>query len=371
MLLNLDSLVSKYNLKIKGIIHVGAHVGEEVHIYKKNFGNEINIHLFEPQKEYFQILQEKFVKTKNINIYNFGCGDSKQSLQINKASNKGESSSLLNPKLHLDLHPEVEFIGKESIQVDRLDEFKISDSNYIFNFFKKFNIPTLALNNSCITVDEYQNQLKKPPSIKQHYYFIEKLDYFYHKTFPDLTISCGITHKEDKIHKNFKNVSPIYRENLKVKQDEKKKTCMIMLSGASNLKSFIDLSFIDDEIIFLNKPDYIKENKNTKFVSKVHDNIEYLNKADYFIINSGYSAISEAIFMKKPMITMPINNHSEQWLNAKKVEDKNYGLLANLSNLEEKYKEFSTNFSYYRASLNNKENEINGSEEIADLLMKF
>jgi len=131
MLLNLDSLVSKYNLKIKGIIHVGAHVGEEVHIYKKNFGNEINIHLFEPQKEYFQILQEKFVKTKNINIYNFGCGDSKQSLQINKASNKGESSSLLNPKLHLDLHPEVEFIGKESIQVDRLDEFKISDSNYI------------------------------------------------------------------------------------------------------------------------------------------------------------------------------------------------------------------------------------------------
>lgn len=247
----------------------------------------------------------------------------------------------------------------------------ISDSNYIFNFFKKFNIPTLALNNSCITVDEYQNQLKKPPSIKQHYYFIEKLDYFYHKTFPDLTISCGITHKEDKIHKNFKNVSPIYRENLKVKQDEKKKTCMIMLSGASNLKSFIDLSFIDDEIIFLNKPDHIKENKNTKFVSKVHDNIEYLNKADYFIINSGYSAISEAIFMKKPMITMPINNHSEQWLNAKKVEDKNYGLLANLSNLEEKYKEFSTNFSHYRASLNNKENEINGSEEIADLLMKF
>ena len=75
--------------------------------------------------------------------------------------------------------------------------------------------------------------------------------------------------------------------------------------------------------------------------------------------------------MKKPMITMPINNHSEQWLNAKKVEDKNYGLLANLSNLEEKYHEFSVNFMDYRASLNNKKDEINGSEEIADLLIKF
>lgn len=35
MLLQLDSLVDKYNLKIKGIIHVGAHIGEEVPAYKK------------------------------------------------------------------------------------------------------------------------------------------------------------------------------------------------------------------------------------------------------------------------------------------------------------------------------------------------
>ncbi len=250
-------------------------------------------------------------------------------------------------------------------------EIIISDSNYVFNFLKKFKIPTLALNNSCITIDEYKKHSKKPNSIKNHYYFIEKLDYFYHKTFPDLTISCGITHREDVNHKNFKNVSPIYRENLKIKKDEKKKTCMIMLSGASNLKSFIDLSFINDEIIFLNKPDNFKVSKNIKFLSKLHDNLEYLNKADYFIMNSGYSAITEAIHMKKPMITMPINNHSEQWLNAKKVEDKNYGLLANLSNLEEKYHEFSVNFMDYRASLNNKKDEINGSEEIADLLIKF
>ena len=47
------------------------------------------------------------------------------------------------------------------------------------------------------------------------------------------------------------------------------------------------------------------------------------------------------------------------------------GLLANLSNLEEKYHEFSVNFMDYRASLNNKKDEINGSEEIADLLIKF
>lgn len=131
MLLHLDSLVDKYNLKIKGIIHVGAHIGEEVPAYKKNFGDAVNIHLFEPQKKYFNILEDKFINTKNVSLYNFGCGDSKQTLEINQASNEGESSSILNPKLHLDLHPEVEFTGKEIIQVEKLDEFKITDSNYI------------------------------------------------------------------------------------------------------------------------------------------------------------------------------------------------------------------------------------------------
>ena len=131
MLLNLDSLVSKYKLKVNGIIHVGAHIGQEVSIYKKNFGNEIIIHLFEPQSKYFSILQDKFKESENIKIYNYGCGEFNQSLEINQASNEGESSSILNPKLHLDLHPEVKFTGKESIQVKKLDDFKIADSNFI------------------------------------------------------------------------------------------------------------------------------------------------------------------------------------------------------------------------------------------------
>ena len=131
MLLDIDSLVYKYKLKINGIIHVGAHVGEEVPSYIKNFGNNISIHLFEPQKKYFRILEDKFKENMNVKIYNFGCGEIKQSLEINQASNDGESSSILNPKLHLDLHPEVQFIGKEIIQVEKLDDFKISDSNFI------------------------------------------------------------------------------------------------------------------------------------------------------------------------------------------------------------------------------------------------
>jgi len=155
MLLHLDSLVAKYNLKVKGIIHVGAHIGEEVSAYKKNFGNEIKINLFEPQKKYFHILEDKFKKTKNINLYNFGCGDSKQTLEINKASNEGESSSILSPKLHLDLHPEVKFSGKEIIEVEKLDEFKITDSNYISIDVQGYELRVLKGSNETLQYLDY------------------------------------------------------------------------------------------------------------------------------------------------------------------------------------------------------------------------
>ena len=123
-----------------------------------------------------------------------------------------------------------------------------------------------------------------------------------------------------------------------------------MMSGASNLKKPLDLSFISDQIIFLNSQSNYSDTKNFKTYSKIHDNLTLLNSADYFIINSGYSAITEAIFMKKPMISIPIENHSEQWLNAK-IEDNNYGLISSLANLKETYKKFSKNFEEYQNSL--------------------
>ncbi len=44
MLIPLNYLIQKYNLDISGISHIGAHVGQEVEIYKEN--NIDNIYLF-------------------------------------------------------------------------------------------------------------------------------------------------------------------------------------------------------------------------------------------------------------------------------------------------------------------------------------
>lgn len=57
MLINLEQLKNKYRIEVKGIAHIGAHVGSEVESYLKLFG-EIPIHLFEPQKNIFKELKK-------------------------------------------------------------------------------------------------------------------------------------------------------------------------------------------------------------------------------------------------------------------------------------------------------------------------
>jgi FkbM family methyltransferase len=131
MLLNLKILVKKYKIKTSGVIHIGAHEGEEVEAYQQIFGMDIPIHLFEPNKKYFEIIKSKYRDSKNIKFYEYGCGEEPQDLELNIASNDGASSSILEPKLHLEIHPDVEFTSKEVIEVRTLDSFNIIDSNFL------------------------------------------------------------------------------------------------------------------------------------------------------------------------------------------------------------------------------------------------
>lgn len=132
MLLSLTDLIQKYSLKITGVIHVGAHFGEEVAEYNKN-GIKAII-LIEPCAPAFKKLQNKFAGYHHIHLVNCAIaavdGEAKM---FTEQANQGQSNSLLQPMRHLQHYPDIQFKSTEQVKVHRLDSIMAavnSCSNY-------------------------------------------------------------------------------------------------------------------------------------------------------------------------------------------------------------------------------------------------
>jgi hypothetical protein len=121
MMFDYDDIVQKYNVKLKGVIHVGGHVGEEIPLYKQQTNN---IHIFEPLKECFDQIDN------TVNKYNIALGSSKDILEFNVANNH-QSSSFLKPKTHLTEHTWVTFNHKRFVEIATLDSYGITDCNFL------------------------------------------------------------------------------------------------------------------------------------------------------------------------------------------------------------------------------------------------
>jgi len=130
MLINFTNLKRKYNMNIKGIVHIGAHYGEEIQEYVNN-GIQ-NITVFEPLSNNFKVLYERLENVNaDIQGYQVALGNKKGTAIMYLSSNEAQSSSILKPKEHLEHHPDVTFDGTEEVEVDLLDNFNIHGANFM------------------------------------------------------------------------------------------------------------------------------------------------------------------------------------------------------------------------------------------------
>src|SRR6186713_553860 len=132
MLLNLTSLVKKFSLKISGVIHVGAHFGEECDEYSQL--SIKNIVLIEPCAKAFTILKQKFGAHHHIRLFNCACGSTNGTGHMfTETFNKGQSNSLLRPSNHLRYYPEIKFDGSEEVRICRLDSLGLDNKYNMIN----------------------------------------------------------------------------------------------------------------------------------------------------------------------------------------------------------------------------------------------
>jgi len=119
MLIKLDWLIREYDLDIQGVIHIGAHHGQEYEAYADH--GVQNMMFFEPVKSTYTELVNRLPKSKNIKTYNIALGNEVGVRDMNIENHKGQSNSFLEPGTHLELRPDIQFTGKEEVRIAKLD----------------------------------------------------------------------------------------------------------------------------------------------------------------------------------------------------------------------------------------------------------
>lgn len=129
MLIDLETIVKKYDMNITGVTVVGAHQGQEYSVFKRL--NITNIVMFEPLPHIFQIL--KNVVDSSTIVYNTALGNFKGASEMyTETANNGQSSSLLCPAIHLTQYPHIIFNNKVEVHVDKLDSYLQHSKNCNF-----------------------------------------------------------------------------------------------------------------------------------------------------------------------------------------------------------------------------------------------
>ena len=125
--LDFEQLVKLYQLKIKGVIHIGAHYGQEYEIYQKY--QIANLVFFEPLSQNFEILKSHV--GSNAKLFQKALGNENRQVKMYvETANNGMSSSILKPKKHLEQYPNIVFDRSEIVELVRLDDILEDKDQY-------------------------------------------------------------------------------------------------------------------------------------------------------------------------------------------------------------------------------------------------
>ena len=162
-------------MNINGIIHIGAHYGEEIVDYI-NEGIQ-NVILFEPLSDNFDILHENSQNLNaNIEAYQVALGSEPGEATMYVSDNEKQSSSILKPKVHLSHHPDVKFPSKEEVEVHLLDEYDCHNYNFLNMDVQGYELEVLKGGSETLKHVDYVYCEVNRDEVYENNAYIEELD---------------------------------------------------------------------------------------------------------------------------------------------------------------------------------------------------
>lgn len=118
MLIKLDKLVPKYNLKIDGIVHIGAHMCEELGAYLKYNVPKNKILWIEGNEDL--VLKNKKIDSNLFIIHGLISDKDNEEIEL-KISNNGQSSSIFDFGTHSTHYKNIKYIDSKKYKTKRMD----------------------------------------------------------------------------------------------------------------------------------------------------------------------------------------------------------------------------------------------------------
>lgn len=251
----------------------------------------------------------------------------------------------------------------------------VIDSIYNFRPLKKAGVPIVAINNSDVVHYSYRKFGDTPDNIRMQFYCIEETDFLYHRTVPDLVLSPILDPSLPNRCKKIKRVGPIVRKGYTpLPLTDTPSNAVIMLSGSvfGSPVQFDKTNYgINIDVIGRPAPDNREPLENITYHGKIKDTSRFLKKADLMVVNGGFSAVSEAFYMRKPVIVVPVPNHAEQWLNARTIQNLGVGEIATEENFVDVMEKMLKNLAPYRQSYSLLPDIPDGARQSADEITSF
>jgi len=133
MLISFRQLKQKYDMNISGVIHIGAHFGQEAKDYVDNGITEMVF--FEPLSENLEVLEYNLsyvANDANIMIYPVALGNEEKEVEMYVSNRDRMCSSVLKPKVVLEQYPDITFDERETVEMMRLDDTDLEFDNFNF-----------------------------------------------------------------------------------------------------------------------------------------------------------------------------------------------------------------------------------------------
>lgn len=120
MLIPFSQLFPRHQIRAKGVLHIGAHEGQEAPHYAAQGIQEMCF--IEANTSIYETLKLKIAEYPRAIAVNECIGDEDgKEVSFNIADNGGQSSSYLEFGTHAEQHPDVHFIDKITMKTKRID----------------------------------------------------------------------------------------------------------------------------------------------------------------------------------------------------------------------------------------------------------